>query len=158
MPKATLLGHDGGITCVDFAPDGIALASGSQDTTIKLWDIVTGKARATVRGHEKEVSCVAFRPDGMTIISGSDDETIRIWDVGKAHHLDTASITSVRRRYWYQQQASQAELNRNWFAAAFYLDQLLKDMPNKTDLVRRRNDAHSKLGNAPVRENPLPPP
>ncbi len=32
-----------------------SLASGSMDTTIRLWDMNTGKARKVLEGHEKGI-------------------------------------------------------------------------------------------------------
>jgi WD40 repeat protein len=60
--------------------DGKTLASGSQDHTIKLWDVNTGKAGATLKGHTWSVTSVAFSPDGKTLASGSADKTVRIWN------------------------------------------------------------------------------
>ena len=64
-----------------FSPDGKTLASGSDDKTIKLWDVASGKNTATVKGHKNKVETVAFSPDGKTLASGSSDKTIKLWDV-----------------------------------------------------------------------------
>ena len=66
---------------VAFSPDGKTLASGSEDETIKLWDVATGKEQATLKGHTHAVCSVAFSPDGKTLASGSGDKTIKLWDV-----------------------------------------------------------------------------
>ena len=41
--RATLKGHDLLVSSVAFSPDGKTLASGSWDTTIKLWEVAPGK-------------------------------------------------------------------------------------------------------------------
>ncbi|MBG1268163.1 nSTAND1 domain-containing NTPase, partial [Nostoc sp. WHI] len=46
----TLEGHSNSVWGVRFSPDGQTLASGSDDKTIKLWDVSTGKAIKTLTG------------------------------------------------------------------------------------------------------------
>src|SRR5438309_1868007 len=79
--RATLQGHKSMVFSVAYSPDGKTLASGSNDATIRLWDVATGKERATLQGHKDLVRSVAYSPDGKTLASGSNDATIRLWDV-----------------------------------------------------------------------------
>src|SRR5439155_10308828 len=39
----TLRGHTALVTCVAFSPDGQRLVSGSNDHTVKLWNVATGE-------------------------------------------------------------------------------------------------------------------
>jgi WD40 repeat protein len=77
---ATLTGHTGAVNSVAFSPDGKTLASGSSDTTVRLWNAVTRRSIATLTGHTGAVNSVAFSPDGESLASGSSDTTVRLWN------------------------------------------------------------------------------
>ncbi len=79
----TLVGHSNAVTSVAFSPDGATLASGSEDKTIEMWKLETGKRWYTLTGHSDWVNCVAFSPDGATLASGGRDKMIHIWDLNK---------------------------------------------------------------------------
>jgi WD40 repeat protein len=80
---------DPGGSTLAFSPDGGALAFGSWDNTVKLWDVKGGELLRTLRGHSSDVISVAFSPDGGTLASGSDDSTVKLWDVRSGHVLRT---------------------------------------------------------------------
>src|SRR5262245_34280500 len=75
--------HTRWVTSVAFNADGARLASGSLDSTVKLWDVKTGQLKATFLGHKRDVTSVAFNTDGTMLASGggSGDGTVRLWDV-----------------------------------------------------------------------------
>ncbi|MEI2583494.1 nSTAND1 domain-containing NTPase, partial [Scytonema sp. PRP1] len=87
-----LEGHDSSVILVNFSPDGKILASAGWDSTIKLWDVATGKSLKTFSGHNNDgVYGVNFSPDGKTLASASADKTIKLWDVATGKQLRTFS-------------------------------------------------------------------
>jgi energy-coupling factor transporter ATP-binding protein EcfA2 len=98
--KAELKGHVAGVSSVAFSPDGKTLASGSDDSTVKLWDTRTGRELAPLKGHDSSVKSVAFSPDGKTLASGSWDKTVKLWDAQTRQEMATLkehaySVSSV---------------------------------------------------------------
>ena len=76
-----LNGHTDWVYSIACAPDGAIAATGSQDQTIRLWDLETGTCLAILEGHEFTVGALAFSRDGRTLFSGSGDDTVRVWDL-----------------------------------------------------------------------------
>ncbi|MCP4108898.1 MAG: AAA family ATPase, partial [Desulfobacteraceae bacterium] len=78
--------HFGFVNSVSFSPDGKLLAAGAGsifkgDSTVRLWDVETGKTVTEFRGHSGSVRSISVRPDGRLLASGSYDTTVRQWDV-----------------------------------------------------------------------------
>ena len=77
----TLEGHTSLVTAVAVTPDGRHVVSGSDDNTLRVWDLATGETKTTLQGHTNSVNAVAVTPDGRHVVSGSEDETLRVWDL-----------------------------------------------------------------------------
>lgn len=77
----TLAGHTRGVRAVAITPDGQRLASGSDDKTVKIWDLASGRIVLDLAGHTAAVTCLAVSPDGQWVASASRDGTLRIWDL-----------------------------------------------------------------------------
>jgi len=74
-------GHTRAVQSVDFSHDGAFIISGSEDKTIKLWEVSSGRELRTYNGHQSIVNDVLFTSDDKTLISASKDGHIYFWDV-----------------------------------------------------------------------------
>ncbi|MBI4779690.1 MAG: NACHT domain-containing protein [Oscillatoriophycideae cyanobacterium NC_groundwater_1537_Pr4_S-0.65um_50_18] len=77
----TLRGHSHRVWTIAFSPDGQRLASGSDDQTIRLWNVQDGTCLAVLQGHTGGVTSVRFSPNGQLLVSASEDASIRLWSV-----------------------------------------------------------------------------
>ncbi|MEJ6482603.1 WD40 repeat domain-containing protein, partial [Nostoc punctiforme UO1] len=85
----TLTGHNDSVKAVAIAADGKTAVSGSDDKTLKLWNLETGKEISTLTGHNSEVRAVAIAADGKTAVSGSFDNTLKLWNLETGKEIST---------------------------------------------------------------------
>ena len=62
-------GHQAAVRSVAFSPDGLALASGSDDGAVRMWDIRSGECLAVLRSLPE--GWVAFTPSGRYKFGGN---------------------------------------------------------------------------------------
>jgi WD40 repeat protein/class 3 adenylate cyclase len=77
----TLRGHVGIVIGLSFSPDGMSLATGSFDGTVRVWDLSPERELVTLAQHQAGVLGVAFSPDGTRLASASHDGTVMVWDL-----------------------------------------------------------------------------
>lgn len=80
---STLAGHDGPIRSLAFSADGSRIVSGSEDKTLRVWNVsASGQPEfKKFQGHNGPVLAVAFAPDGQMVASGGSDHTVRSWNL-----------------------------------------------------------------------------
>jgi WD40 repeat protein len=79
-------GHGDFVTVLTYSPDGAILASGSRDTTIRLWDSASGTPIGTLSRPDR-IFGVAFSPIENAIASASADGSVRIWSTSTGELL-----------------------------------------------------------------------
>ena len=79
--------HTGGITSVAASRTGDLFATGSRDTTVKLWRAGSRRAFATLRGHRSPVYAVELDSDGGLLASADAGGWVKLWDVASETEL-----------------------------------------------------------------------
>ena len=83
-------GHAEAILATQFSPEGRYLASGSGDTTVRLWDLTTESPQATLEGHKDHVLVIAWAPNAQYIASGCKKGQIILWSGSTGKQLGAA--------------------------------------------------------------------
>ncbi|RUS81954.1 hypothetical protein EGW08_010299 [Elysia chlorotica] len=94
-PPKHLKGHDDHvITCLEFC--GNRVVSGSDDNTLKVWSVTSGKCLRTLIGHTGGVW--SSQMSGTVVISGSTDRTLKVWnaETGQCRHTLYGHSSTVR--------------------------------------------------------------
>jgi|GEM_PF-475814 len=78
-----LSGHKERISQLAFSPDNRWLATGSLDSTIRLYNMaaLTTTQPIILQGHKANVVALTISADSRWLVSGSMDTTARLWDL-----------------------------------------------------------------------------
>jgi polyadenylation factor subunit 2 len=101
-PESTLTGHGGDVKACDWHPSKGAIASGSKDATVKLWDPRAGDAcLSTLELHKAPISQVSWNQNGNWLLSASRDQQLvvrslfRLFAIYKA--VTSASLSETQK-------------------------------------------------------------
>src|SRR5262249_11695876 len=75
----TLKGHANAVTSIAVMPDGRRVVSGSDDTTVKVWDLAVAQETRALKGSLNRAMTVAVMPDSKRILRGGNF-TLKIED------------------------------------------------------------------------------
>jgi centriolar protein POC1 len=78
--ERSLSGHANWVRTAAWSPDGAAIVSGAEDSTVRVWDANTGVCTGVLYDFASPVTCVAWSPDGHTIAAGGAEGVIKLWD------------------------------------------------------------------------------
>lgn len=93
--------HTDTIHSITFAPGGV-LASASDDRTIKLWDVGSGRLIRTLEGHTDAVVRLSFTGDGKVLASADESRDVWLWDPATGEPLtrfESLALPSSQRRW-----------------------------------------------------------
>ena len=60
-------------------PDGCSLLSGSEDGTLRVWDVERGQCARVMQGYAVTLYNVAWKPDGSRLASAGSDTLVTVW-------------------------------------------------------------------------------
>src|SRR5262249_32743643 len=90
--------HGGTVTEIAISPSGQNLASASEDGTLRLWEVATGKELRRLRASGPPIFSVSFSHDGRLLVATvSQYEGICVWDVNTGNEL----YRRQNPRSWY---------------------------------------------------------
>jgi WD40 repeat protein len=71
------------VRCLSYSPDGRWLASGSEDNTVRLWNLAAGGALAATLEHRMGAETLVFASEGTRLFTGTSTGKLIEWDVAQ---------------------------------------------------------------------------
>ena len=106
MPLNRFWGHDAAINAIEFSPDMRLLASGSDDTTLKIWDFSDVDESTSILRHASSVNDIEWSSDGK-ILYASSGNTVRAWNTEAMTMIPRYSSSPQRNHNAYSPDGSQ---------------------------------------------------
>ena len=94
----TLSGHKDKIKAIKYSPDGAYLATNSQDDTVKLWEVTSGKCISTIQDIVTDMlgrASIIYSPDGVYLTTCHKDNSIKLWELTTGHCVKTLTAKKL---------------------------------------------------------------
>ncbi|CAN8062671.1 unnamed protein product [Agarophyton chilense] len=109
--QRAFVGHTANVKCLTFVgEEGDAVASGSSDNTVRIWDMNSGSQKRILRGHTSRIWDVSATRNGKLLASASGDGSIRLWDTATLSDVHDAKEWAAKR---HEQSVGRLRVNGN---------------------------------------------
>jgi WD40 repeat protein len=148
----TLTGHGDWVSAIALCRDGHHALSGSEDCTLRFWDLQTGQLLRTFAGHEAGVRAVALCPDERHVLSASGDRTLKFWNLETGQlirtlmgHMDEVSAVAIAHEARLALSGSRDRTLRLWDLQTGLLLRTLTGHEDGVTTVSVSSDGHHAL-------------
>ncbi len=97
-PRFELRGHSYPVGSIAWDADGRRIATGSFDSSVRIWHGRTGRLEIELLGHSGTVISVDWSPDGSRLVTSASDGTAKVWEIGEAGGRELMSLSGQDTR------------------------------------------------------------
>ncbi|KAL5264853.1 hypothetical protein ACHWQZ_G005807 [Mnemiopsis leidyi] len=98
LSSVVLSGHTSSVTVLKYDNTGTRLCSGSLDTNVIVWDVVSQSGLFRLKGHRGPINDCVFLQNSNVLITSSKDTYIKLWCLDSQHCFET--LTNGRDEVW----------------------------------------------------------
>lgn len=84
------------LTCIEWHPDGVIIATGGQDDRVRIWDVKSRSKEnvATFEGHKGGIVALNFSENGYYLATSDNNGIVKLWDLRKLKNFQDITVGS----------------------------------------------------------------
>ncbi|XP_060594341.1 ribosome biogenesis protein bop1-B-like [Ruditapes philippinarum] len=107
-------GHTGLVRSISVDPSGQWLVSGSDDGTIKIWEVASGRCMKTLH-VEGRISSLTWNPNpAVCLVACAIDKTVMIFNPGMGDKLQLSNTDNMLNSYIKQEETQDSRVPVSW--------------------------------------------